>query len=241
LHTQPEAVFAFLQNRASKILHMCKPRDWQSLRAHSALLLLVFSLNGCTAPVFAIHRAAVVGPGGSGKASDLKILNDRGVTRDAVQKQLGFIDTGSSTASFFWGRWIRKWDIYWIGTGGGVLERWGTHNVIVEFGKDGLVSHWDSVDDEKLLRKLIPVLKRNGASGIPAPQLPLNCRFQLTGLTEVRAKPPQLKKKGQDLIRLQFKGVWQNKNSVCRQEMSTLEAVAIVSYLISTGRESVFK
>jgi hypothetical protein len=225
---------------------MHKPRDFRLFRALSIQLLLVFSLTACV-PVFVIHRTAIVGRGGTGKASDLKILNDRGVTRNAVQKQLGFIDTGSSTPSFFWGRWIRKWDIYYIfllqAGGYGPEQLWGTQNVIVEFGQDGLMSHWDMVDDPKLLRKLIPVLKRNAATSIPATQvLERFCAFDQPGLTEVRVKPTQLmKNSGQDWIQLQFKVVRQNRNSVCRQEMPLQQAVAIISYLLSTGRESVFR
>ena len=223
--------------------------EWEKVRGlffrgHGIILLLVLSLNACV-PVFFIHRTAIVGRGGSGKISDLKILKNRGVTRDAVQKQLGFIDTGSSTPSFFWGRWIRNWDMYWIllvQAGGGVEQLWGTQNVIVEFGQDGFVSHWDIVDDPKLLGKLTPVLKRNGVINIPTGQVPQRCCcVNQAALTEVRVKPTQFGSSGQDWIRLQFKGVRQNKNSVCHQEMSPQEAFAIISYLLSTGRESVFR
>jgi hypothetical protein len=202
-------------------------------------------MSGCI-PI-PIHRKAITGDGGIGKMSDLNVLKGKAVTRDVVQEKLGFLDTGSSTPGFFWGRWERAWDLHaiWVLPPVAFTTKdtsWHSGNLIVEFSEDGQATNWDVVDDGHILQSLIHVVKRTRPTPIREPQLPASCRFEWNQLTRVKVK--SLRKKAGTLftIFLEFRtGSQKVSATACEVGISPKLALMTVAYLVSSGRESVVK
>lgn len=117
----------------------------------------------------------------------------------AVLKTLARLDTGVGSSSFFWGRWTRTSELVVIaigapGAGGGgvagpVSERPIVENLLVEFDKNEHVVQWDVMDDDDLLEKMAPILKRARDTRGQTARIPSSCRFQWHDLTRVKAQP----------------------------------------------------
>ncbi len=72
------------------------------------------------------------------------MLHARKATPDLIRQKLDFIDAEAGDRRFFWGRFARKWDYYWLAAGAGQivvvakdakLEDWHRYNLLVEFGR----------------------------------------------------------------------------------------------------------
>ena len=152
------------------------------------LLLLSPVLTGCFA--YPVRNSNIVAPGGSGEIADLKRTRKaRPATRDLVQKNLGYLDTGLSSPTFFWGRWVRRKQLNFVavgapGAGGGAIGgpvgsgHPVVENLLIAFDNDGNVLRWHVVDDDDLLKRMVRMLKGSGASAaVRMPPVPYSCAF----------------------------------------------------------------
>lgn len=215
-------------------------------------LLLVLSpvLIGCVA--YPVRNKDIRAPGGSGEIADLKRTRKaKPATRDLVQKNLGYLDTGLSSSTFFWGRWVRQKELNFVavgapGAGGGAIGgpvgrgHPVVENLLIEFDNAGNVRQWHVVDDDDLLERMVPMLKRNGPSAGQMPSVPNACAFfRWDQLTRVKTDPPSKRVRHQDyaLIRMQFFTASEKKAPVCVMDVSASSAFGIFNYLISTGHD----
>ena len=214
------------------------------------LLVLSPALIGCVA--YPVRNKTILAPGGSGEIADLKRTRKaRPATRDLVQKNLGYLDTGVSSATFFWGRWVRQKELNFFavgapGAGGGSIGgpvgsgHPVVENLLIAFDNDGNVLQWHVVDDDDLLERMAPMLKRRGLRAGQMPQVPYQCAFfRWDDVTRVKTDPPDRRVRHQDytLIRMQFFQASDKKTPVCVMDASASSAFGMLNYLISTGHD----
>ena len=221
----------------------------RSLGIWGLLLALLPVLTGCFA--YPVRNKDIVAPGGSGEIADLKRTRKaKPATRDRVQRELGYLDTGLSSPTFFWGRWVRQKQLNFVavgapGAGGGSIGgpvgsgHPVVENLLIAFDNDGNVLQWHVVDDDDLLKRMVPLLKRTGARAGQMPPVPYQCSFfPWDQVTRVKTDPPNRRVRHQDstLVRMQFFTA-SDKEPVCVTDASASSALGIVNYLISTGHE----
>lgn len=96
------------------------------------------------------------------------------------------------------------------------------------------------MDDDDLLKRMVPILKRTGASAGQMPSVPYPCAFfRWDQLTRVKTDPPNKRVRHRDytLIRMQFFTASAKKTPVCVVDASASSAFGIFNYLISTGHD----
>jgi hypothetical protein len=144
-------------------------------------------LAGCFA--YTTRQNEIEAPGDPGEYSDIKkTRNARPSTRDLVQENLWYLDTGVSSPTFFWGRWVRRKELHFVavgapGAGGGSIGGSSDAGVVVEnllvaFDDDGRPLQWNVVDDDDVLKKMVPILRRSKIDDQLLPPVPFPCQFQ---------------------------------------------------------------
>ncbi len=214
------------------------------------VLVLAPVTVGCVA--YPVRSKTIRAPGGSGEVADLKKTRKaRPVTRDLVQKNLGYLDTGLSSATFLWGRWVRQKELNFVafgapGAGGGSIGgpvgsgHPVVENLLIGFDNDGNVLQWHVVDDDDLLERLAPMLKRRGLRAGQMPPAPSQCApFQWDQVARVKTDPPERRVRHQDytLIRMHFFEASNRKTPLCVMDASASSAFGILNYLIATGHD----
>jgi hypothetical protein len=205
-----------------------------------SLSLLFVALVSCSAGCIAIpyHPRGITGSGGSGKTSQFKVLKGNAVTKDVVDKELSFIETGVRAPQLIWGRFSRKW--VWCFFGPGILgceDKWGSYNLIAEFEQDHRLKQWKIVDDGDFLKTISPILRQNNVVQAATMTVRAPCSLPWNDLTRVKAQSFLQGELSHRQIQLVF---YKDKKVVCSATMTPVEAFEVIRYLISTGRESLF-
>lgn len=136
--------------------------DVMSSRAVACILsgVTLLAMFGCVIVPVRLPTQTRDISGGSQRL-DFTFLKAGSTSRGEVTKNLGAIDTHADQADFFWGRWESSVWGYGgivalppIAGGGGGKRVWGSHNVLIRFDQNGIVTNWVVVDDKKLFPQL---------------------------------------------------------------------------------------
>ena len=172
------------------------------LRVHSRPQIILLHAIACplAAAFILISSACLIVPvrlpiqtkdiSGNVQNLDFTFLKAGSTARDEVAKKLTPIDTHTSQADFFWGRWeSSKWAVggfaglgYGAVAGGGRV--WGARNIFVSIDENGVVSNWIVVDDKNLFHQL-DVLDSPGSS--PAEAMPAVREVERPASSEINA------------------------------------------------------
>ena len=252
--SSPSVAQGVLDDGAIKRSHEMRNRSsFRWLGTLGVLLAVSPGLAGCYA--YTTRNSEIVAPGGSGDFGEIKLTRKaKPTTRDLVQKKLGFLDTGFSSPTFFWGRWVRGKELNFVaigapGAGGGSIgasRNAGTvvENLLIEFDSGGQATQWKVVDDDDLLKTMVPILRRNRPSGGQMPPVPWGCPFfQWDQVTRVKSDPPpkRLRVQHHELINLQFFTASDKREPWCAVDVSAETSLRIVNHLISIDRDFVLK
>ena len=94
------------------------------------------------------------------KQLDLTFIKLGETSRDEVTQRLSWIDTGVSGKNFFVGRWAENsWAVLWgaaayYSANGGYNQVWNTHNVIIDFGDESVVTRVEQFKDKYIIANL---------------------------------------------------------------------------------------
>jgi hypothetical protein len=226
-----------------------RKRSYCQLLGTLGLLVLLLGSEGCL--VLPSRQTKVQAPGGPIELSDIKkTIKNRSFTREIIQDRLGFLDTGISSSSLFWGRWTRTAQLVVIPLAAGAtgaLVSFAQHpfveNMVAEFDKDGRILQWKIVDDNHLLGRLVPALKRAGDISVQSAKVPSQCAFQWNQLTLVKAVTPKKRIRRQNArqIQLEFFVTPDKKIAACSVDASPEAAYEIFNYMIFNGQDSLLK
>jgi hypothetical protein len=219
--------------------------SYRTLGTLGVLLALSPGLAGCFA--YTTRQRQIEAPGGRGEYSDIKkTRNARPSTRDLVQENLWYLDTGVSSPTFFWGRWIRRKELHFVavgapGAGGGMIGGSSDAGVVVEnllvgFDNDGRTLQWNVVDDDDVLKKMVPILRRSRIDD-QLPPVPYPCQFQWDQLKWLKSGSSRHYR----TISLRFFTASDSRKPTCEVNVPARVALGIVEHLISTGQESALK
>jgi hypothetical protein len=132
-----------------------------------------FALSLTSACVVIPHRGKVFGPAGKAGSVDLRFLTTGSTARDEVRSRLAMVDVKIPGDSLFWGRWRRKWDVYWLAAGGaetaataggGAVTIWRRRNILIEFDASGKISGYQTFGASELVSALSVVMRRAGVN-----------------------------------------------------------------------------
>jgi len=97
---------------------------------------------------------------GEGHKVDLRFLQPGTTTREDVQRQLAWADTGLNRPSVFWGRWQSSSFLDLNRRVGEERILWRGQNLLVEFDSSGHVTRYLAFDDKALLAAINDWLSR---------------------------------------------------------------------------------
>jgi hypothetical protein len=147
--------------------------------SQQTLMVLLAALSvGCTPP-YPIHKRTTGPAGAIANLPDPSTVELGKTKRDDVLTAFREIDTGVSSASFFWGRWKTSSFAFRGVTDSGLeqIPIWSVTNFLVEFDETGTAKKSETLSDKHVVSELRRIVAEHPYSASVAAPLEIGAEF----------------------------------------------------------------